>query len=1029
MKRHIPTSISIALLIILLLPLSAEAQYFGRNKVLWEQFDFRVMKTDHFDIYYYDGMEEAVEDAARMAERWYDRLSEAFDHHFDRKPIIFYADHPDFQQTTTTGGLISEGTGGFTDFFKNRIVMPLTGSYADTDHVLGHEMVHVFQFDIAQRLTSSRQGAFQLQRLPLWMIEGLAEYLSQGRVDAQTAMWMRDAALHGNMPDFNRLSRDLRFSPYQYGQGVWAYVGGRWGDRAVTDTFVASGMLGVDAGFRRVLGMGVDEVFAAWHEATGDHFTPVLEERRHASEVGRPVLTTERTRANLNIAPSLSPDGRWVAFLSTRDLFSIDLYLANAETGEVRRRLVTASGDPHFDALRFIDSAGSWSPDGRRFAFVVFERGDNTIAILDVESGKVERRIEVSAVGAISNPSWSPDGRRIAFSGSRGGITDLYVLDIETTEVRQLTRDRFADLQPVWSPDGQQIAFVTDRGPGTDFDALVYDPMSIAIIDVSSGRVQVLPIFGGSKHINPQYSPDGRTLYFISDPEGVSDIYSYSLVDGAVRRLTHLKTGVAGITDMSPAISVASRSGRIMFSVFEEANYSIYAFDPDAIPSEQIAPGGTGAPAIAEVLPPAAPLADSAVERYLAAPRRGLPPATAEVVVTDYRPRLGLDFIGPPLIGVGTDQFGGIGFAGAVSAYFSDMLGRHQLGVAVQTGGSSSESFSEQIGAQVTYLNQTRRFNWGSILTHVPFVSERAVRQGETVIDGVPFVFVDVLREVATVDQAQLLTQYPLSLNRRWEAAGAFTRVDQRVEIQRFFLSGNRIVGRDVQNIADPPSLSYYTTSLAFVGDNSFFGFVSPVRGTRYRMEAGGNFGDIQFQTALADYRRYFFQRPLTFAVRGMHFGRYGQDAEDPRLSALFIGRETLVRGYDYGSFSVEECTRIPGSNRCPEFDRLVGSKLALMNLELRAPLFGTDQFGLFTVEFLPTEILAFVDGGVAWTEDESPTLKWDQNTIERVPVFSAGIGIRMLLGGYLPLHFYYAVPFQRPEESGVFGFAIAVGW
>src|SRR3954469_8232437 len=95
------------------LSLPASAQYFGRNKVQYENFNWRVLKTEHFDIHYYPEEEPAVRDAARMAERWYRRLSSVFQRDFhERKPIILYADQSDFQQTTVVSGMISQGTGG-----------------------------------------------------------------------------------------------------------------------------------------------------------------------------------------------------------------------------------------------------------------------------------------------------------------------------------------------------------------------------------------------------------------------------------------------------------------------------------------------------------------------------------------------------------------------------------------------------------------------------------------------------------------------------------------------------------------------------------------------------------------------------------------------------------------------------------------------------------------------------------------------------------------------------------------------------
>ena len=88
----------------------ASAQYFGRNKVQYDDFEFKVIETEHFEIYYYPEEEEAVHDAARMAERWYARHSQTFSRVFrEKKPIIFYANDADFHQTNIIGGFIGEG--------------------------------------------------------------------------------------------------------------------------------------------------------------------------------------------------------------------------------------------------------------------------------------------------------------------------------------------------------------------------------------------------------------------------------------------------------------------------------------------------------------------------------------------------------------------------------------------------------------------------------------------------------------------------------------------------------------------------------------------------------------------------------------------------------------------------------------------------------------------------------------------------------------------------------------------------------
>src|SRR5690606_18137957 len=229
-------------------------------------------------------------------------------------------------------------------------------------------------------------------------------------------------------------------------------------------------------------------------------------------------------------------------------LFGIDLFLADARTGEVLKKLGDVSSDAHLDALRFIASAGTWSPDGQKFAFVVFVQGTNEIAVLDVGTREIERRIRVSGVGAVKDPAWSPDGRSIAFTGIKGGISDLYLVDVEGGTARQLTNDRYMDAQPAWSPDGRALAFATDRGPGTSFERLTAAHPRLALFDLETSEVRLLSLFEGAKHINPQFSPDGESVYFIADRDGFSNVYRTHLPSGEVFQVTDAATGVSGIT-------------------------------------------------------------------------------------------------------------------------------------------------------------------------------------------------------------------------------------------------------------------------------------------------------------------------------------------------------------------------------------------------------------------------------------------------------------------------------------------------
>ncbi|HYD54592.1 MAG TPA: basic secretory protein-like protein, partial [Gemmatimonadaceae bacterium] len=276
----------------------ADAQYFGRNKVQYERFDFRIMKTDHLEHYFYPAESLATSDMARAGERWYSRLSDIFRHQFDRKAVVWYADHPDFQQTNV-GGSIEEGTGGITEGLRTRVVMPHTGSYWDTHHVLGHELVHVFQYNIAE---AGPGGLNRLAALPLWLVEGMAEYLSLGRNDPLTAMWLRDATLRDKLPTIKQLNTDPRYFPYRYGQALWAYVAGRYGDRAVVDIYRASLRVGWDQALVRVLGVNQDSLSKDWIASIKATYTPLLADRTKPTEAGDPVLRQSSRGGDYNLA-------------------------------------------------------------------------------------------------------------------------------------------------------------------------------------------------------------------------------------------------------------------------------------------------------------------------------------------------------------------------------------------------------------------------------------------------------------------------------------------------------------------------------------------------------------------------------------------------------------------------------------------------------------------------------------------------------------------------------------------------------
>lgn len=1026
--------------------LDAQAgRYFGRNKVVYRSFDFQVLKTEHFDIYYYTEEAEAAQMAGRMAERWYARLSRVLNHEFRRRqPIILYADHSDFEQTNATPQQIDEATGGFTEILKRRVVLPLSGTIAESDHVLGHELVHAFQFD----MTGQGPGATGLDipgaiRLPLWFIEGMAEYLSIGPIDPFTTMWMRDGLdLEEGFPTIPQL-RNPKYFPYRYGHALWSYIGGNFGDDKIGRILNLAGSTGNALGaIEAVLEVPIGDLSERWKNELATYFASAREETSGPDDFGRRVIYDELTEGSLNLGPSISPDGSQLIYTSERDLFAIEMFLADARTGEVTRRITKNSIDPHFESLQWINSSGEWHPDGRHFVIAGVHRGGSIISVLDTQSGDIVREVKLKEVGDVFTPTWSPDGTRVAFSAMVGGFTDLYIVDLESEVLTRLTADPYADFQPAWSPDGRYIAFSTERF-SMNLEQLTSGTYELALYDLETGEIEPLPSFDDQRHnINPQWSPDGRSLYFVSDHDGIANLYRLDMETREQFLITNLWTGVSGLTATSPAISVARGTGEIAFSVNKGGpfSYEIYIIDDDEVLAGKTAPDmlvGIDA----AIIPPRERVSTDHLE-LLNNARLGL----ADPITFDdeeYRSTLSLDFVSQPTLAFGASDFG-VFFAGGASLFFSDLLGDRTLQTLLQVNTGRGDFF-KGTAALVGYENRSSRWNWALVGGQVPFVTRQfQIFQGE--FEGRQ---VDVFRELTFFEISREITgilAYPFSRSSRVEFSASAGQTDFAAEIDEFGFDSftGELLLDNKESLPDckpgevlfvncaPESIYRASGSVSYVYDTSIFGGTSPILGQRARFQVEPVAGTLNYVTLLGDARRYFRAAPVTLALRGLHFGRWAGDSDDPRLGRLFLGVPSLVRGYSNGSFDVSECTGAAGQGffSCPEFEQLLGSRVAVANIELRLPLLG--GIGVIRAPGVPPiEVGAFYDIGKAWTTDDDPNCTLDRGCGfgDRDFLSSAGFLTRLNLFGFLLAEVDFVYPFDRPDKGWHWQFGFQPGF
>jgi Tol biopolymer transport system component len=1022
-------------------------QYFGMNQVQYKHFNWRVIETEHFLVHYYPEEKEGAMVAARMAERAYARLSRVLDHQFrEKKPIILFSNRADFGQNNVTGDP-GEGTGGVTEASRHRLILPLTGDLGSFEHVLTHEMVHEFQYDIFAR-GKAGQNLQTLNQIdpPLWFIEGQAEYLSTGPGHPLTASWLRDAAVNGNVPTIEQMTeRPDKYFPYRYGQALWEYVGERWGDAAIGEIIQNATTLGIARAVQRQLGLTLHELSDDWREAINAKYLPQAAMLDRPRTFSQPLLTEKKSGGQIFLAPSLSKDGNFVAFLSNgnqkRGELFIDLWLADAHTGKRIKRLVESTTNPNFEELRLLYSQSAFSNNGRMLAFTGYREGKDVLYLMDVASASVKKRIDLPSIDAIWSPTWSPDDRHIAFSGTHGGITDLYMVDPDGSNLRQLTNDAYGDLQPAWSPDGTKLAFATDRSPETNLSVLKFSKWRIAVMDLASGAIEVLPNQGGL-NLNPTWSPDGRQLAFISDRTGIPNIFLFDFTDRQHYQLTNVLGGVGAITEYSPAISWARGADKIAYTNFEKGDYTVWTIDnPRALKKTVFNPNTPNL--VASILPVDTTTVFKTADSLTLRPRTGEPTSVyrgsagtrqssvlpiveaaqdlpASVAALNADPVYGLpdtsrfrehpyhvsfhpDYIADPSIGY-TPNYGT--FAGGTAFVFSDLLGNHQLAVSGNVYGRLSDA-SVFLG----YANLSHRLQYTTGISQDPVYvpvnyTARPITQQITRYES------QYLRYV--VRNLFLVGQYPFNRFTRLETGAQFNSISEGI-VGVFQDCAVGAYCSDIQFRTDStlPTINYVTPTAAFVSDNTLFGNTGPVIGRRMRFQASQSLGRLNFTDYLADYRRYdpIIFNTLTFATRFLTSLSVGRDES---FFPKYIGRPDFVRGYDRANFNYYDCTSIIGSQSTCNNAQLAGSRVAVFNEELRFPIIRRFDVGS-SFGLPPVDGLLFYDAGLAWGKGITPHLgnapAGFDPAKDRYPLTSWGAGLRVNLFNLAILRWDYARP------------------
>jgi len=230
--------------------------------------------------------------------------------------------------------------------------------------------------------------------------------------------------------------------------------------------------------------------------------------------------------------------------IGVRGFFSTRIaYISVSDNGRGgSRSLEIADYDGHNPRVLYRSNypimSPTWSPDGKKIAFVSFEKERSSINVVDVNSGRVE--VISRYAGINSAPAWSPDGRTLALVLSKDGGPKIYTMNLASKQLSRLTAGTGIDTEPCFAPDGRSIVFTSDRG----------GKPQIYRVNLSSGKTERLT-FVGNYNAKPSLTPDGKNLVTLHrGEEGLFSIAVHSLNQGGLRILT--QTGLNDSPTLAP---------------------------------------------------------------------------------------------------------------------------------------------------------------------------------------------------------------------------------------------------------------------------------------------------------------------------------------------------------------------------------------------------------------------------------------------------------------------------------------------
>lgn len=942
-------------------PASAQyVPYYGKNKIKYDNFAWRIYKSAHFEVYYYPEFEQHLSRLTAYLESSYLKISTGLKHEMPKAiPVIFYKTHSEFEQTNLFPAFVPEGVAAFTEPLLNRMVIPIDEPPDQLQGLITHELVHAFAFDLIPR--GLGYGISQ-QAIPLWVDEGLADYF-RGIWEPLDLMMIRDAALTDKVPPLSRaqfvaLSGRL---VYNMGHAAFEFIEARYGKEGIRQFLytLRKGLLGggPEELFRQAFRTTPEEFDAAFDKWLKERFKP-FRDRQRPDDFGRDLSPNpEKTSFTQVFGFAPSPSGEIAAIITAnRSDGEADVVLISTRDGDVIQNL-TSGFDSAWESL----AINSEFVGGRSLAFD--PSGDNvglfgrtgkgrSFFLISAIDGGIRKKVPVP-LDETQAPCLLADGRSVVFAALRDGVSDIYRLDIETGAVQNLTQDEYADNNPQVSPDGKLVVYERRiSGNNKIFAFPLADP---------SRKTQLT--FGPFDDTAPIFSTDGTRVFYSSDEDDdIPNLRGLDLRTGTIQQYTDVFGGT-----MAPAPLKTPRGDRLAFITYFKGEYKLHARDTSDPVKE--------------------------VDQEVQSAAEGLvdfqPDVPHEVVPENKRRKRlfeGLYLEGRPPINLGVTSSGN--FYGGTSVALTDVLG-DQLFTFTVLSVSSYRIYDAR------YTNLARRLHYGvdffdQTYFFYPYNNYYANYYGQDP------------RDLAVATQrftgGQVFAQYPLDTFRRLEFGVGIAKVEEAYsdpQVQELICQEQAFAGLPcfINNGWQAP------LSVRVVQETTRFAEFGPLSGSTFSLgvtAAPGIGSFLQRTTIDADVRKYLRlgSTSALLALRGRGFYSTGDNPD-----YFYFGGNMELRGYNYLSFAGNQGFFANAEFRTPVIH------LAATPIGILGPLRGTMFIGIGGAKFKGQQYqFSTSEPGYSYVEDPiygTPVTGWRLQDGRA----SWGFGLQLFFLGY-PMHF-----------------------